>query len=115
MARIVGGRIREFVEPLLRVFEVVDADIKNQVATHGLAIDKQTMRAILLIGFGKDAANPHAPQRKGRAWKSKYTISFELARSGRKSGMQLAGAPRFPVSPTHSLRWFVVRMRSRLD
>jgi hypothetical protein len=65
VARVRGGRTCEFVERLLRLLQVVDADIQDDVRAYRFAADKQAARAVLLIGFGKDPAEAHALLRKG--------------------------------------------------
>ena len=65
VARVRGGRTCEFVERLLRLLQVVDADIQNDLRTYWFAAHKQAARAVLLIGFGKDPAEAHALLRKG--------------------------------------------------
>lgn len=60
VARVRSRRVSEFVEMLHRIFEVIDADIKNQASTGWLATDQQSPRAILLIGFGEDPGDAYS-------------------------------------------------------
>ena len=78
VARVRSRGAGQFVEPLLRVFQVVDADIKNQVPTHRLATHEQTTRAILLIGFGEDATDAYPLLRKRRAARKTAGVKASL-------------------------------------
>src|SRR2546429_144228 len=55
VARVRSGGTCEFVERLPGSFEVVDADIKNDVRAHWFTPHEKAARAILLIGLGKIA------------------------------------------------------------
>ena len=57
VARDRSGGTCEFVERLPGSFEVVDADIKNDVRAHWFTPHEKAARAILLIGLGKNAAD----------------------------------------------------------
>jgi hypothetical protein len=57
VARVRSGGTCEFVERLPGSFEVVDADIKNDVRAHWFTPHEKAARAILLIGLGKNAAD----------------------------------------------------------
>ena len=63
---------------LLGIFEVVDADIKDEVPTRRLATDKQTPRAILLIGFGEDASDAYPLLGKRRVPRKTPSIEASL-------------------------------------
>ena len=64
MARIRGRGTCEFVEWLLPGFEVVDADIKNDVRAHRFTPHEKAARAILLISLGKNAADAESGLRE---------------------------------------------------
>lgn len=102
VARVRGGRTCEFVERLLRLLQVVDADIEDDVRAHRFAADKQSARAVLLIGFGKDPAEAHALLRKGcpggepaRVVASLCESADDVVRDGVDQGVGLIGGRFF--------------------
>src|SRR5690242_19181862 len=67
VARIGSGGIREYVERLLLIFQVVHTYIKDDIRAGWLASDEETTRTIHLIGFRKNAADADSLLRKRRA------------------------------------------------
>src|SRR5262249_26025179 len=65
VARIVGGRISKHVKRLLRILQVVNANVEDDVRADRFASDEQAAGAVHLICFSKNAADANADVEDG--------------------------------------------------